>query len=202
MKELQFCCHSHRKISIKLEKHWEARKFSNKPISSHSLKYIFDSYDQQQMLFIKLQLTPWDCRSSFTCIYQGLELQSPRAKHRLVKILVPGPFLHLNASPAAGSVPAQLSEDHNSKLHFREKVSVKEEVASICSEKGRDLSYRVSICFHIWTKSTIKSYNWIVRVLGTAGGTSHQAPPHTLPEQCSQSRLTQVICLGGRGCSE
>lgn len=52
------------------------------------------------MLFIKLQLTSWDCRPSFTYIYQGLKLESP--KHRVVKIPVPGPFLHLNASPTAG----------------------------------------------------------------------------------------------------
>lgn len=52
------------------------------------------------MLSIKLQLTSWDCRPSFTYIFQGLELESP--KHRVVKIPVPGPFLHLNASPAAG----------------------------------------------------------------------------------------------------
>lgn len=67
-------------------------------------------------------------------IYQGLELESP--KHRVVKTLVPGPFLHLNASPAAGPVPAQLNEEDNSKLRFREKVSVKEEVGSIYSEKA------------------------------------------------------------------
>lgn len=34
-------------ISVKLEKHREARKFSNKLISSHSLKNIFDPYNQQ-----------------------------------------------------------------------------------------------------------------------------------------------------------
>lgn len=191
---------SPQEISVKLEKHREARKFSNKLISSHSLKNIFDPYDQQQMLIIKLQLTSWDSRSSFTCIYQGLELESPRAKHRLVKTPVPGPSLPLNASPAAGQVPAQLSEEDDSELRFREKVSVQEEVGSICSKKGRDLSYRVSICFHIRTKTTVKSYKWIVRVLGTAGGTSHQPPPYTLPEQCSHSRLTPVICLGRRGC--
>lgn len=109
------------------------------------------------MLIIKLQLTSWDPRSSFTCIYQGLELESPRAKHRLVKTLVPGPSLPLNASPAAGPVPAQLREE-DSEPRFRDKVSVKEEVGSICSEKGRDLSYRVSICFHIRSKTTVKSY--------------------------------------------
>lgn len=37
--------------------------------------------------------------------------KSPRAKHRLVKTLVPGPSLPLNVSPAAGPVPAQLREE-------------------------------------------------------------------------------------------